>query len=198
MFDFPLIIATNNKNKVKEIKEILSGHFSDILSMAEAGIAIDIVEDGATFIENALIKAKAIRALKPDFAVLADDSGLCVDALGGEPGIRSARYSGEGANDQKNNELLLKNMQGVKNRNAKFMCAIALILADGTQIVSQGESLGEIMHEAKGENGFGYDPLFFSYDLNKPFAQASSEEKNSVSHRGRALASLLDKLIEGK
>lgn len=185
-----LIIASNNKHKITEIKTILGDTFEEILSQREAGFVGEAEENGSTFAENSYIKAKEIADRFLGYATLADDSGLSVDALGGEPGVNSARYAGEHGNDKANNDKLLKVLDGEKNRSAKFVCAITLILPDGRVLSTEGETEGEIIYAPDGEGGFGYDPLFFSKDLGKTFGVASEEEKNSVSHRGRALRSL--------
>ncbi|MBQ2714265.1 MAG: RdgB/HAM1 family non-canonical purine NTP pyrophosphatase [Clostridia bacterium] len=185
-----LIIASNNKHKIIEIKSILGDTFEEILSQKEAGFEGEAEENGATFAENSYIKAKEIADKFPGYATLADDSGLAVDALGGEPGVNSARYCGEHGNDGANNEKLLTVLKNEKNRKAKFVCAITLILPDGKVLTTEGETEGEIIHTLEGTGGFGYDPLFLSKDLAKTFGEASEEEKNSVSHRGRALRNL--------
>ena len=183
--------ATGNAHKLKEIREILKDY--TVLSAAEAGFFDEVEETGEDFLENAFLKARAV-ASKTGMAALADDSGLCVKALHGAPGIYSARYSGGGAKE--NRKLLLKNLEGELNREACFVCAIALVCPDGTEYSSIGKTFGKILLEERGEGGFGYDSLFLSDDLNKSFAEASEEEKNSVSHRGRALMGLLDSLQE--
>ena len=186
------VVASNNKGKLKEIKAILGGAYN-VVAMAELGFTDDIVEDGATFYENALIKAKTVsKALGVD--ALADDSGLCVTALNGAPGIYSARYSGEHGNDKDNNNLLLKNLAGKEDRSAKFVSSVVLYTTSGEVYHGYGETHGTILFNEQGENGFGYDPLFYSNDLNKPFGIASSQEKNAVSHRYRALCDLNNKL----
>ena len=186
-----IVAATGNAHKLKEIREILKGY--TVLSAAEAGFFDEVEETGTDFLENAFLKARAVAA-KTGKAALADDSGLCVKALGGAPGIYSARYSGGDSRD--NRKLLLKNLEGEQNREACFVCAIALVLPDGTEYSSIGKTFGKILLEERGENGFGYDSLFFSDDLKKSFAEADEEEKNCVSHRGRALKGLLDSLEE--
>lgn len=187
-----LVIASNNAGKVKEIKDILKGKYS-IVSAKEAGFNGDVEETGTTFYENALIKAKAVsNAL--GVTALADDSGLCVEALGGAPGIFSARYAGGHGDDEANRKTLLKNLDGVENRNAEFRCAVVLYKPDGTIVSGVGTTKGRITLEECGTNGFGYDPIFYSYDLDKPFGLATDDEKNSVSHRYRALCKLLEKL----
>ena len=187
-----LVIASQNKGKIKEIKDISKGLY-EVVSMAELGFTDDVEETGSTFYENALIKAKAVsQALGED--CIADDSGLVVDALDGAPGVYSARYAGEHGNDKSNRDLLLRNLQGKENRKAKFVSSVVLYKTDGTIISGYGETLGSILLEEDGENGFGYDCLFLSDDLNKSFGVASSLEKNSVSHRYRALTDLFNKI----
>lgn len=184
-----LIVASNNKGKLKEIKEILNGIY-EVVPMGEAGFTDDIVEDGNSFYENALIKAKTVsEALNTD--ALADDSGLCVEALSGEPGIYSARYSGQHGDDAANRAKLLKELEGKENRKAKFVSAVVLYKTDGKIVKGVGETYGTIAFKEEGTNGFGYDSLFVSDDLHKSFGVASSEEKNSISHRKRALIDLL-------
>ena len=184
-----IVAATGNAHKLKEIRAIFAGR--EIVSEKEAGFAGEIEETGETFLENALIKARAV-CEATGLPALADDSGLCVDALGGAPGVRSARYSGGG--DAENRVLLLKNMANVTDRGAHFCCAVALVFPDGRVVTAEGRTEGEILTEECGENGFGYDSLFFSRDLQKSFASAAEEEKNAVSHRGRALRALEAKL----
>ena len=184
-----LIVASNNKGKLKEIKEILNGIY-EVVPMGEAGFTDDIVEDGNSFYENALIKAKTVsEALNAD--ALADDSGLCVEALSGEPGIYSARYSGQHGDDAASRAKLLKELEGKENRKAKFVSAVVLYKTDGEIVKGVGETYGTIAFKEEGTNGFGYDSLFVSDDLHKSFGVASSEEKNSISHRKRALIDLL-------
>ncbi|MBE7085095.1 MAG: RdgB/HAM1 family non-canonical purine NTP pyrophosphatase [Clostridiales bacterium] len=186
-----LVVATGNAHKLKEIAEIFPDY--EIVSQKQMGFDEDVEETGTTFAENALIKARsACKAL--NLPVLADDSGICVDALGGQPGIFSARYGGVHGDDKKNRALLLQNMCCEKNRKAHFTCAVALVYPDGREIVVEGKTHGEILLEEHGTGGFGYDPIFFSTDLQKSFGVATAEEKNAVSHRFRALQALLAKL----
>lgn len=191
-----IAIATNNKNKVKEIRAVLGGHFDAMYSLEDLGINVEIEETGDTLTENALIKARTIRDLS-GLPALADDSGLMVDALDGAPGVYSARYAGEEHDDKKNNALLLKNLGG-KPRTAHFCSVIALVYPDGKELTAEGRVEGHILDCERGNNGFGYDPLFFSDELGKTFAEASQEEKNSVSHRGRALRNMLQILESDK
>ena len=153
-----LIIASNNSHKIGEIKKILSDKFDEILSLREAGIDHETVEDGTTFMENALKKAREISEISGECA-LADDSGICVDALGGAPGIFSARFAGEHGNDEKNNELLLEKLRGATDRSAHYTAAIALVYPDGKEVTSEGYMYGKIIHAPRGTGGFGYDPL---------------------------------------
>ena len=185
-----IVLASGNAHKIREISQMLTEF--EVVGYKELGFTDEIVEDGKTFYENALIKAKTVSE-KLNLPALSDDSGICVDALGGEPGIYSARYAGDG-DDKHNNALLLKNMEGVENRKAKFVCCMVLYKPNGEIITATGETLGEIMHEEHGENGFGYDPLFFSYDLNECLGIAPAEKKNKISHRFRAIEALKDKL----
>ena len=188
-----LIIASNNQHKIEEIKAILKGFFSEVYSLKEAGIVHETVEDGSTFAENAMKKAREIAEISGQYA-LADDSGLCVDALNGAPGIYSARFAGEHGNDQKNNELLLEKLQGCKNRRAHYVCSVALVAPDGRSLAAEGVLSGEIGTEPKGSGGFGYDPLFFIPGFQKTAAQHSSSQKNAVSHRHEALKTLKELL----
>lgn len=188
-----LIIASNNTHKLTEIKAILGSVFDEILSMREAGIEHETVEDGNTFMENAEKKAREIAEIS-GCPALADDSGLCVDALGGAPGIFSARFSGVHGDDKANNRLLLQKLQGVEDRSAHYTCAMALIWPDGKEVNAEGYLEGKIGFEEKGQNGFGYDPLFIISALNKTAAEISPEEKNGISHRAKALNELLYKL----
>lgn len=184
-----VIAATGNPNKLKEFRAILKG--DEVISASEAGFTDDVEETGQTFLENALLKARAVCRATGKTA-LADDSGLCVTALGGAPGVYSARYSGGG--DKENRRLLLQNLQGETDRRAYFESAIALVFPDGRELVAEGRTYGHILEEERGENGFGYDCLFFSDDLQKSFGEATAEEKNGVSHRGRALTKLEEQL----
>lgn len=185
-----LIIASNNQHKLMEIKAILGSKFERILSLREAGIEHETVEDGATFMENALKKAREIAELSGKCA-LADDSGLCVDALDGAPGIYSARFSGTHGDDAANNRLLLEKLAGVTDRSAHFTSAVALVWPDGHYLQAEGYLHGVIGLEPQGENGFGYDPLLFIPERGMTAAQLSAEEKNSISHRYNALQNLL-------
>lgn len=188
-----LIIASNNQHKLVEIKEILGDFFSEIVSAREAGIEHETVEDGTTFMENALKKAREMTEIS-GCAALADDSGICVDALGGAPGIYSARFSGVHGDDAANNRLLLEKMEGVADRKAHYTCAIALTYPDGREVTAEGYFYGEIGFEEKGQYGFGYDPLFYLPEYGCTSAEILPEEKNKISHRAAALQKLCEKL----
>ena len=183
-----LVFATGNQNKMREIREIYQDLGYEILSMNEAGVAVDIVEDGTTFEENALIKARAI-ANEIDAIVLADDSGLEIDYLNKEPGVYSARYMGENTSYRIKNQIILDRLHGVPDivRSARFVCVIAAAFPDGTIETRRATIEGRIAQEPAGENGFGYDPIFYLPDRGKTTAQLSAEEKNEISHRGKAL-----------
>ena len=191
-----MIFATGNENKMKEIREILGALPLEILSMKEAGVSADIVEDGKTFEENALIKARAICKLAGEM-VLADDSGLEIDYLNKEPGIYSARYMGEDTSYHIKNKSLIDRLEGVpdEKRTARFVCAIAAVFPDGKELVVRGTVEGIIGYEEKGENGFGYDPIFYLPERGCTPAKLPPEEKNSISHRGNALR-LMKELLE--
>lgn len=188
-----LIIASNNKHKIIEIKQILGKYFDTILSLNEAGIDHETIEDGNTFLENANKKATEIAEISGCFSI-ADDSGLCVDALGGEPGIYSARYCGYHGDDEANNDLLIKNLTDEPNKSAHYTCAIVLAAPNGKTFSAEDYMHGEIILERQGNNGFGYDPIFYLPEYNKTVAQITPEEKNKISHRAKALVALLDKL----
>lgn len=185
-----LILASNNNHKLIEIKAILGGMFEEILSMREAGIDHETIEDGSTFMENAEKKAREIAEISGCCA-LADDSGICVDALDGAPGIYSARFSGVHGDDKANNRLLLEKLAGCENRGAHYTCAIALVKPDGSILRAEGYLYGQIGYEEIGTNGFGYDPLFVLPERGCTAAQLSPEEKNRISHRANALHELL-------
>ena len=191
-----LIIASNNAHKVYEIKKILSGKFDEILSLREAGISHETVEDGSTFIENALKKAREICEISGQCA-LADDSGICVDALDGAPGIYSARFAGDytgNAPDEANNALLLEKLRDKADRSAHYTSAIALVYPSGREVVAEGYMYGKIIDTPRGERGFGYDPLFVMDGEKRTVAEMTDEEKNAVSHRAKALQALLEKI----
>ena len=186
-----LIFATSNQGKMKEIREILTDLNVEVLSLKEAGIEADIVEDGKTFEENALIKARAIRDLT-GCMVLADDSGLEVDALNKEPGIYSARYMGEDTSYDIKNKNIIDRLNGLigDERSARFVCVIAAAFPDGSEETRRGTIEGQIGFEIAGENGFGYDPIFYVPEFGCTTAELSSEDKNAISHRGKALRAM--------
>lgn len=188
-----LIIASNNAHKLEEIKAILSGFFDEIVSMREAGIDHETVEDGETFMENAVKKAREIAEISGCCAI-ADDSGICVDALDGAPGIYSARFSGVHGDDEANNDLLLEKLKGRIDRSAHYTCAIALARPDGSIVKAEGYLHGLIGHERIGTNGFGYDPLFYLPEYDMTTAQLEPAEKNRISHRAEALHKLVELL----
>lgn len=184
-----IVVASSNLGKIEEFKEIVHG--VNFITMREAGFTGDPEETGETFKDNAYIKAKAVydELKRP---VIADDSGLCVDALGGAPGVYSARFSG--GDFKANRELLLKRMDGISERSARFVCAVCYINEKGETLFGEGYTEGKILFEEIGNKGFGYDNLFFSFDLKKSFGEADEEEKNTVSHRYRAICDLLSKM----
>ena len=183
-----IVFATGNAGKVKEIQMILADMGMEVVSMKEAGITIDIEEDGATYEENAMIKARAVAA-HTDAIVMADDSGLEIDYLNKEPGVYSARYLGEDTPYSVKNTNLIERLNGVpdEQRTARFVCDIAAVLPDGTELTTRATIEGRIDYEEKGSNGFGYDPIFYVPEFQKTTAQLTEEEKNRVSHRGKAL-----------
>lgn len=183
-----IVVASNNNHKLKEIKEILKDY--NVLSLDDINFCDEIEENGKTFEENAVIKAQAVhnylKKIKKDYIVLADDSGLCVDALNGAPGVYSARYAGRHGDDQANRNKLLKELEGM-DRTAYFNCTIAIAYPNGEYKIFEGKTYGKITTEELGKKDFGYDCIFYSDDLHKTFGEASEDEKNSVSHRARAL-----------
>ena len=188
-----LLAATNNAGKLGEIRVILQPRGFAVLSPAEAGLELEVEEDGETFEANAVKKAQAWCALS-GLAALADDSGLCVEALGGAPGVRTARFAGENASDAANYGLLLERLAGVSDRRARFVCAVALCLPDGRILSARGECPGLITDAPRGTAGFGYDPVFLDEATGLTFAELDSAAKHAGSHRGQALAGLVDKL----
>ena len=191
-----IIFATGNAGKMREIKEIMSDLNAEILSMKEAQINVEIVEDGNTFEENALIKARAVAKEAPGAIVMADDSGLEVDYLNKEPGIYSARYMGEDTSYDIKNQNILDRLAGVpkEQRSARFVCAIAAVLPDGRELVTRETIEGYIGYEIAGQNGFGYDPIFYVDEYGCTTAELSEDQKNEISHRGKALRAMKEKL----
>ena len=193
-----IVAATNNPHKIIEFREILGKNF-DVKSLKDLGLKVEVEEDADSFYGNAYKKAKAVSDAS-GFAALADDSGLIVDALGGAPGVYSARYAGTDGDDEANRKKLLKEMAGVTDfgkRTARFHSSVVIVYPDGTSIAGAGDTEGKILFEEKGAGGFGYDCLFYSDDLGKSFGEATPEEKNSVSHRSRALYDILASEIKG-
>ena len=193
-----LVLASRNKKKIKELEDLLAKHIPEIevFSLDDIGFEGEIVEDGEGFDDNAYIKASTVARL--GYIGVGDDSGLCVDALGGAPGVYSARYAGEHGDDAANNALLLKNLSDKEDRTARFVCAIACVFPDDVETahIFRGEVEGKIIDEYRGEGGFGYDPLFYYEPFGKTLAEMSAEEKNSISHRGRAIENFAQNLKE--
>ena len=187
------VLATHNPGKLREMGEILRGLGVEVVSPADVGCHVEVEETGATFAENAMLKARAVCAAS-GLPAIADDSGLCVDALGGAPGVYSARYGGEGLDDAGRYRLLLSNLRGQPTRAAHFACAIACAFPNGDTLTAEGRCDGTIAFAPMGEGGFGYDPVFFVPALAKTFGQLTAEEKSAISHRGKALASFSEKL----
>ena len=188
-----LIIASNNAHKLVEMKAILGQYFDEIFSLREAGIDHETVEDGKTFLENAEKKAREIAEISGCCAI-ADDSGICVDALGGAPGIFSARFCGHHGDDEANNKLLLEKLEHEENRRAHYTCAIVLVYPDGKKVSAEGYLHGEITEKRAGKNGFGYDPYFYLPEYGCTTAELDPEIKNKISHRANAIKALVEKL----
>lgn len=189
------VLASHNPGKIQEMSAILGGFGIEVVSPKELGITVDVEETGTTFAENAMLKAKAI-CEAAQLPAIADDSGLCVDALNGGPGVYSARYGGEELDDKGRYMLLLNSMRGQTTRAAHFACAIACAFPNGDTLTAEGRCDGTIAFAPMGEGGFGYDPVFFIPELKKTFGQLSAEEKSTISHRGRALKAFTEKLTE--
>ena len=187
-----LLIASNNQHKIEEIKAVLKGKFDTITTLQEEGIICDPEENGETFLDNALIKARAV-AKRTNMAVLADDTGLCVNALGGKPGVHSARYASH-HDSAANRRKLLAELKNCCDRTAYFQTVVVLLYPDGKFVTGEGEVHGHIIEKEQGANGFGYDCIFYSDELHKTFAEATTAEKLTVSHRSRALRDLLNKI----
>ena len=199
-----ILLATNNQGKVQELSSLISGKIWEFTTPSEQGIDLDVEESGYTFEANAILKAKAYSQAS-NLITLADDSGLEVDALNGEPGVFSARYAGPDATDEERNQYLLSNLSVVpwENRKARFRCVIAIAFPDGDLVMCKGDCPGMIAFEPQGENGFGYDPVFWLPEFNKTMAELTIDEKNEISHRGKAarqaqffLTDVLEKLKE--
>jgi len=191
--DRPLVLATKNRGKVSEFKDLFRAFNFEVKSLNDFGPIPPVIEDGETFEDNAVKKAQ-FTAKVLGLPAIADDSGLTVKALGGEPGVFSARYAGEGATDEANNIKLLRAMKGIEQREAAFICILAIAVPRGPALIYEGTCEGLITQEISGTQGFGYDPIFYYLPLNKTFAQMSAAEKNGVSHRGRAMAELKGEL----
>lgn len=197
-----IVFATGNMGKMREIREIMADFDIEIVSMKEAGVVVDVEEDGTTFMENSFIKARAIaevcKAKGYEDIVLADDSGLVVDALNGEPGIYSARYLGEDTPYSIKNAKIIERLEGVpdEERSARFVCAIACVMPDGTELEAEATYEGAIGYEEKGEHGFGYDPIFYLPDRKVYSAELDPDEKNRISHRGKALCMMKEILAD--
>jgi XTP/dITP diphosphohydrolase len=189
-----ILVATTNPGKIREITEILAGPKVSIITPNEINLQLDVEENGLSFAENAAIKARAWCEAS-GMPALADDSGLCVDALDGKPGVQSARFAGNAATDEENYQLLLKRMKGIQKRDARFVCVVALVFPENVVVLAQGHYEGRILQEPVGNAGFGYDPVFFDPASGRSFAQLTPEEKNNRSHRKKALEELKEKLI---
>jgi len=191
--EMKFVLATANPGKIREMREILTGLGIEAVTREELGINIEIEETGSDFIENATLKASAICRMT-GLPAIADDSGLVVETLGGEPGLMSSSYGGESLSNRERCEFLLRNMEGMEQRSAKFVCVIVCAFPDGSIITAQGECRGEILTFPRGVNGFGYDPIFLIEGMDKTMAEITQEEKNAVSHRGAALRDFYEKL----
>lgn len=191
-----IVIASRNKKKIRELEALISKYIEGVklLSLDDVGLYEDVEEDGSSFEENALIKARY--AARSGKISVGDDSGLCVNALGGAPGIYSARYAGEHGNDEANNRKLLFELSDKGDKSAYFVSAVACVLPDGSEFVTEGRANGEITENASGNGGFGYDPIFYCPELGKTFADLSADEKNAISHRGKAIENFSKKLLE--
>ena len=188
-----LVLASKNQKKLKELRDILSAQGVEVVSEAEVGVDVDVEETGTTFAENAYLKAHAVMEAT-GLPAVADDSGLCVDALNGAPGVYSARYGGPELDDVGRYRLLLENMRGQLDRRCKFVSAICCCFPDGSKVEAEGECAGTLAYAPRGEDDFGYDPIFFLPEQKKTFAQLTAEEKNAISHRGKALAAFREKM----
>ena len=190
-----LVLASKNEKKLRELREILSAQGVEVVLESDVGVDVDVEETGTTFEENSLLKARAVMEAC-GLPAIADDSGLAVDALNGAPGVYSARYGGEGLDDVGRYRLLLENMRGQLDRKCRFVSVITLCMPNGDVITARGECHGTLAYAPQGENGFGYDPIFFVPERKKTFAQLTAEEKNAISHRGNALKIFREKLSD--
>lgn len=188
-----VVLASKNAHKLQELQDILSAQGVEVILESAAGVDVEVEETGTTFEENSLLKARAVMEAS-GLPAIADDSGLMVDALNGAPGVYSARYGGPGLDDTGRYRLLLENMRGVLDRKCRFVSAITLCMPSGDIVTARGECPGTLAYAPQGENGFGYDPIFFVPEKKKTFAQLTAEEKNAISHRGRALRLFQEKL----
>ena len=188
-----VVLASKNAHKLQELQDILSAQGVEVILESAAGVDVEVKETGTTFEENSLLKARAVMEAS-GLPAIADDSGLMVDALNGAPGVYSARYGGPGLDDAGRYRLLLENMRGVLDRTCRFVSAITLCMPSGDIVTARGECPGTLAYAPQGENGFGYDPIFFVPEKKKTFAQLTAEEKNAISHRGRALQLFQEKL----
>lgn len=190
-----VVLASKNAHKLQELQDILSAQGVEVILESAAGVDVEVEETGTTFEENSLLKARAVMEAS-GLPAIADDSGLMVDALNGAPGVYSARYGGPGLDDAGRYRLLLENMRGVLDRKCRFVSAITLCMPSGDIVTARGECPGTLAYAPQGENGFGYDPIFFVPEKKKTFAQLTAEEKNAISHRGKALEAFQVKLKE--
>ena len=188
-----VVLASKNAHKLQELQDILSAQGVEVILESAAGVDVEVEETGTTFEENSLLKARAVMEAS-GLPAIADDSGLMVDALNGAPGVYSAQYGGPGLDDAGRYRLLLENMRGVLDRKCRFVSAITLCMPSGDIVTARGECPGTLAYAPQGENGFGYDPIFFVPEKKKTFAQLTAEEKNAISHRGRALQLFQEKL----
>ena len=188
-----VVLASKNAHKLQELQDILSAQGVEVILESAAGVDVEVEETWTTFEENSLLKARAVMEAS-GLPAIADDSGLMVDALNGAPGVYSARYGGPGLDDAGRYRLLLENMRGVLDRKCRFVSAITLCMPSGDLVTARGECPGTLAYAPQGENGFGYDPIFFVPEKKKTFAQLTAEEKNAISHRGRALQLFQEKL----
>ncbi len=188
-----IILASNNKGKIREVRKVLGNDF-EVYALSDVGFNDEIEEDGESFEENAFIKVRAVAEKFGDYIIIADDSGICANALGGEPGIYSARYCGEHGKDEENNKKLLANLSDKADKSAYYACSIAVRLPSGEEFAVFGRCDGEITENAAGNGGFGYDPIFYLPKFKKTMAQLTDDEKNSISHRGEALRLFADEL----